>query len=73
MSVALAGGEIKTGVVVGASDSKGAAPADRPYRPENVLAMLYRHMGIDSKLTFPDHSGRPRYLLERRELIRELV
>eukprot|EP00913_Durusdinium_trenchii_P035259 g32989.t1 len=73
MSVVLAGGNIKTGVVVGSSDSKGAVPADRPYRPENVLAMLYRHMGIDPVMTFPDHSGRPRYLLERRKLITELV
>jgi len=73
MSVALAGGDIRTGVVVGASDSKGAKPAQRPYRPENVLAMLYRHMGIDPSLTFTDHSGRPRYLLEDRKLIKELI
>ena len=73
MSVALAGGDIRTGVVVGSSDKKGATPAGSPYRPENVLAMLYRHMGIDAKSTFNDHSGRPRYLLEDRKLIRELV
>jgi len=73
MSVALAGGDIRTGVVVGSSDSKGAVPDSKPYRPENVLAMLYRHMGIDPKLTFPDHSGRPRYILEDRKPIRELL
>ena len=73
MSVALAGGSIRTGVVVGASDSKGAAPAEAPYRPEHVLAILYRHMGIDPKMTFPDHSGRPRYILEDRKRIREIA
>ena len=43
------------------------------YRPENVLAMLYRHLGIDPVTTFNDVSGRPRYLLEERELIHELI
>ena len=73
MSVLLAGGDIRVGQVIGASDSKGAEPKDLPYRPENVLAVLYRHLGIDPATTFPDSSGRPRYLLERRELIRELI
>lgn len=73
MSVALAGGGIKTGQVIGSSDDQGGAPVDAPYRPENVLAMLYRHLGIDPSTTFLDHSGRPRYILERRELISELI
>ena len=73
MSVALAGGSIKTGVVVGSSDKVGAMPQDRPYRPENVLAVLYQHLGIDSSMKFNDPSGRPRYLLEERGLIEEIV
>ena len=73
MSVMLSGGDLKVGQIVGSSDSNGAVPKDRPYRPENVLAMLYRHLGIDPAMTFNDRSGRPRYLLERRELITELV
>lgn len=73
MSVALAGGGIKTGQVIGSSDAEGGTPVDAPYRPENVLAMLYRHLGIDPSTTFMDHSGRPRYILERRELISELI
>lgn len=73
MSVLLAGGDLRTGIVVGASDSKGTVPVDSPYRPENVLAMLYRHLGIDPSLTFVDNSGRPRYVLENRKLIKELV
>lgn len=73
MSVALAGGGLKTGQIVGSSDSLGAVPQDRPYRPENVLAVLYRHLGIDPSLTFNDKSGRPRYILEDRGLINEIV
>ena len=73
MSAMLAGGRIQKGVIVGASDSNGATPQEAPYRPENILAMLYKHLGIDPSQTFPDNSGRPRYLLESRELVSELV
>ncbi len=73
MSVMMAGGGLRTGQVVGSSDSKGAVPKDRPYRPENVLAVLYRHLGIDPSITILDPSGRPRYLLEERRLVEELV
>ena len=73
MSVVLSGGGLRVGQVVGASNPKGEEPADSPYRPENVLAMVYRHLGIDPRRTFPDLAGRPRYLLEERGLIDELV
>ena len=73
MSVMMTGGSLKVGQIVGASDSKGAVPAERPYRPENVLATLYQHLGIDPQLTFNDRSGRPRYILERRNVVHELV
>jgi len=73
MSGALSGGGLNVGQVIGASNSKGEVPVEAPYRPENILAMVYRHLGIDPKTTFADHTGRPRYLLERRELITELV
>ena len=73
MSSVLAGGGLKVGQVIGSSDSTGSVPKDRPYRPENVLAMVYRHLGIESNHTFNDNSGRPRFVLEERGLIKELV
>ena len=73
MSVMLSGGGLQVGQVVGASNPKGEVPVDAPYRPENVLAMVYRHLGIDPRRTFNDHSGRPRFLLEERGLIHELI
>lgn len=73
MSVLLAGGGLRMGQVIGSSSPKGEIPQDQPYRPENVLAMIYRHLGIDPQTSFPDLSGRPRYLLEERGLIDELV
>ena len=73
MSVMLAGGGLQGGQVIGSSDSNGAVPKDRPYRPENILSVLYNHLGIDPITTFVDQSGRPRYVLERREPVAELV
>lgn len=73
MSVLLAGGGLKMGQIIGSSTPKGEVPADRPYRPENVLAMVYRHLGIDAGQTFTDFSGRPRFILEERRVIEELV
>lgn len=73
MSVLFAGGGLQVGQVIGRSNSKGEKPAEAPYRPENVLAMIYRHLDIDPKMTFEDFSGRPTHLLEERRLITELL
>ncbi len=72
MSVLLAGGGFEGGRVVGSSDSKGGVPKSSPYRLECVLALMYRHLGIDPAATFNDHSGRPRSLLDIRDRIKEL-
>lgn len=73
MSVMMAGGGLNVGQIVGASNSRGEVPLDSPYRPEHILATAYRHLGIDTGATFTDHAGRPRYVLEQREIVRELV
>ncbi|HEY4309462.1 MAG TPA: DUF1501 domain-containing protein [Pirellulales bacterium] len=72
MSVLLAGGGLKTGIV-GATNSKGETPVESPYGPENILATIYRHLDIDPSQTFADLSGRPRYVLEDRRPITELI
>lgn len=72
-SVLLAGGRFQMGQVIGSTDAKAARVSDAPYRPQNVLAMVYHHLGIDPARTFPDYSGRPRYVLEERRRIRELL
>lgn len=73
MSVLLSGGGLNVGQVIGSSTPKGEVPQDAPYRPENVLSMVYRHLGISPEATFQDLSGRPRYLLEERGEIKELI
>lgn len=73
MSVLMAGGGLRMGQVVGATDSTGAAATASPYRPQHVLAMIYRHLGIDPAMTLEDNAGRPWHLLAERGLIGELV
>jgi len=68
-----AGGDYRMGQVIGATDRIGSRVTAAPYRPTSVLTMVYRHLGIDPSLTFDDYSGRPRYILEEREPIAELL
>jgi hypothetical protein len=68
-----AGGGLKTGQVVGETDSRGGRPKSRPLHAQNVLATVYRVLGIDPAQTFPDFSGRPQYVLDEREPIQELI
>jgi hypothetical protein len=68
----IAGGGFKVGQTIGETDSQGAQNKSRPYTPSNVLANMYRHLGIDPAITIPDHNQRPMYLLDDRELVREL-
>ncbi|HVW02189.1 MAG TPA: DUF1501 domain-containing protein, partial [Planctomycetaceae bacterium] len=73
-SVLMGGGRLPRGIVVGASDDHGAYVAERPLTPEDVAATIYHHLGIDGrKIAFPDRAGRPLYLVEQGEPIRELV
>ncbi|MFM7521464.1 MAG: DUF1501 domain-containing protein [Planctomycetota bacterium] len=70
----LAGGGFRTGQVIGATDRTGSAIADRPVHFSEVLATLYRHLGIDAAAAqLPDHTGRPQYLLERAVPLPELA
>lgn len=69
----LAGGGLQVGQVVGATDARGERPATSPYTPQNVLATIYRVLGIDPSSTLPDHTGRPVHLLDDTNPVRELV
>src|SRR5256714_7444636 len=61
----LAGGGMKTGQVIGATDRLGGEASERPVQFGDVFATLYHNLGIDvSKVTIPDLSGRPQYLVE---------
>jgi hypothetical protein len=73
-SVLLAGGRYRMGQVIGSSDEHGAYVTERPLDPEDVIATVYYHLGIDGReIAIPDRAGRPRYLVEKGEPIRELL
>jgi hypothetical protein len=64
-SAVLAGGGMKTGQVIGGTDRLGGEATERPVQFGEVFATLYQNLGIDvSKVTIPDLSGRPQYLVE---------
>jgi hypothetical protein len=68
----IAGGEFRHGQVIGKTDSQGGQPLGTPYTPGNVLATLYRHLGIDPATVLYDFHGRPRHVLDDRAPVREL-
>ncbi|MDA1015826.1 MAG: DUF1501 domain-containing protein, partial [Planctomycetota bacterium] len=53
-SAAIAGGPVQGGRVVGSSDCKGAFPLDNPKDPQDVLATIYQHLGIDTNKHYLD-------------------
>ena len=68
----LAGGPIKGGRVIGSSDSKGAFPKDNPKSPQDVLATMYRHLGVDTQKAYLNNAGRPMPVLPSGSPILEL-
>jgi hypothetical protein len=69
----LAGGGFKTGQVIGATDRLGGEPTDRPVHFGEVFATLYHWLGIDLQTTLPDLAGRPQYLVDGWQPMRELI
>ena len=70
----LAGGGMKLGQVIGSTDRLGGEAKDRPVQFGEVFATLYHNLGIDvNKVTLPDLSGRPQYLVDGYQPMRELV
>src|SRR5437899_10112964 len=61
----LAGGGMKTGQVIGATDRIAGTAASRPVTFGELYATLYHNLGIDlNQTTLLDLNGRPQYLVE---------
>jgi hypothetical protein len=73
MSALVAGGGLKMGQMVGTSTAKGERPKDSPYTVPQVMSTLYKAIGIDPSITFPNGAGRPMYVLDDREPVKELI
>lgn len=70
---ALLSGGLRTGQVIGSTTVLGEHPKDCPLTPRDLLATVYRHLGIDHRHEFKDGSGRPIPILDSGEPIRKLV
>ncbi len=73
MSVFLAGGGLRMGQVIGATNRKGEEPIDRIMDSNCLLATLYHCFGIDPEQAFLDNAGRPIPILPSGEPIHELL
>ena len=73
MSVFLAGGGLRMGQVIGATNARGEHPVQRPLDSNCLLATIYQRFGIDGSQPLTDVTGRPIPILPRGETIRELI
>ncbi|HMC67484.1 MAG TPA: DUF1501 domain-containing protein, partial [Gemmataceae bacterium] len=72
--VLLAGGGMKVGQVIGATDRYAGSVVSRPVHFQDVFATLYGNLGINpATTTLIDPNGRPQHLLDIGQPIRELV
>ena len=72
-SVVLAGGGVSGGQVIGASDSFGESPADRPVTPADLARTVYKLLGVDPDHQFTTADGRPVQVNRDGSLIPELL
>jgi hypothetical protein len=61
------------GRVIGATNSKSEYPLHDPLTPQDLIATVYRHLGIDPTTTVADFSGRPVPLLFGGKPIENLI
>ncbi len=71
-SVLLAGGGVRGGLVIGASDKSGAFPTIRPIDPVDIHATMFHALGIDPSALVHDHLGRP-FSLSTGSVVAELL
>lgn len=73
MSVLFAGGGIRGGQVIGATDRKGYAAMERVLSPENFVSTVYAKLGIDPAKILYTPQGRPASLVSDPTPIAELM
>ncbi len=70
----LAGGGMRTGQVIGATDRLGGLPVQRPVHFAEVFASLYKHLGLDPHRAYlRDLAGRPQVLVDGYQPLSELA
>ncbi len=73
MSFLMAGGGIRGGQVIGATDRQGGAITENPLGPGDLAATVFQHLGIDPASHWINPAGRPVPLVETGRVIKELA
>jgi hypothetical protein len=68
----LGGGGVKGGRIVGSTNRLGEAPQDHPLKPGDIHHTIFRVLGVDPNVHFPDNSGRPIAAIDHGAVIDEL-
>ena len=72
-SALIAGGDLRMGQVVGSTNSKSEYPVEVPVTPQDLLAIVYRHLGIDPRMELVNFAGRPVPILPHGNVIEKLL
>lgn len=72
-SILFAGGGVKAGQVIGATDNRCAYPTTQPYGVEDVICTIFHQMGIDTGRVYHGPLGRPVPIVNGGNVISELV
>jgi hypothetical protein len=72
-TLALAGGGLRMGQVVGESAPKGDVPKTHAIRPQDLMATVFHVLGIDPHVQFINQAGRPVYMIEDGQPISALI
>jgi hypothetical protein len=72
-TLALAGGGLKMGQVVGESNAKAEVPKSKPVTPQDLMATVFHVLGVPLDLQYKDQAGRPTSMVEGGKPIAEMV
>ncbi len=72
-TLALSGGGLKMGQVIGQSSPRIEVPATTPVTPQDLMATILHIYGLDQQLQYVNNQGRPTFLVEDGQPIAELV
>jgi hypothetical protein len=73
MFTLFAGGAIRAGQVVGATDERAAMPKGKGFSPDDIAASFYHNLGIDPGKEYHTSTGRPITLVREGKLIPGLL
>jgi hypothetical protein len=72
MCALMAGGDVRGGQAIGASDATASEPAGAGFTPDDLAASFFQNLGIDPRTEFPTNVGRPITLIRDGSPIQQL-